>query len=215
MKKAILIFSCILFFSNILHAGQQKLPIKYPLTEEDIKKAIYSGLKRKPFRFYLQDEWAAIGSEGATGFSIELLTPFARISNAAYEAKRKYMNFTREDVTEEMLAPVLLIIVNPSTPKRLIAKDTQFAQSVEHVVLADITKRMIIQPSAIEFFEKEAKSGMGAEFVYQGAYVEFPIEELIKVSNNDPRKGEFYIKIIGSKSEKEFKIKEKHLSRLW
>lgn len=217
MKNTIFLIVGILSFSIILYANPQKLKLKYPLTKQDIKEAIIDGARGEGTGLYLRDEasaWSAMSNKGATGFSMQILTPYARIVNSAYEAKRKYMNFTKEDITEEMLMPVVLIIVNPSMPKRLLAADTQFAQSVEHVVLADITRTLIMQPSALEYFDKEAKSGLGAEFTYQGAYVEFPIEDLIKISENDTDKGEFYVKVIGGKSEKEFKIKEKHFDRL-
>ena len=217
MKKAILIFICILFFSNILHAGPQKLQIKYPLTEKYIEEAIKEGLDGKRASVRLVDHGTGVTSRlmggGTTGFEITILTPYARIVTAAYEAKRKYMNFTREDVTEGMLAPVMLIIIDPDKPYNLTEVDAGEAQNVEHVVLADIQKKMIIQPSAIEFFNEELRGEAGAVFTFKGAYVEFPIEEVIKVSKRD-YKGEFFIKVIGTRKEKEFKIKEKHVKNI-
>ena len=215
MKKALFLLIGIMIFSNVLWSNPQQLQIKYPLTEEDIQEAIKLGLDRRAVAgLVLWDEWKK-GDTGTTGFSIMLLTPYARIVDAAYEAKRKYKNFAREDVTEEMLAPVISIRVYPDMPKRLIAKDTELAQSVEHVVLANTTRGMIIQPHRIEFFEVPAKSGLGAEATYKGTYVEFLIEDIIKVSNDDfLKRGEFVIKVIGEQSEKEFRIEEKYIKDL-
>lgn len=216
MKKALFLLIGIMIFSNVLCSNPQQLQIKYPLTEEDIQEAIKLGLERRTVAgLVLWDELKKKGDTGTTGFSIILLTPYARIVDAAYEAKRKYKNFTREDVTEEMLAPVISISVYPDMPKRLIAKDTELAQSVEHVVLANTTRGMIIQPHRIEFFEVPTQSGLGAEATYKGAYVEFLIEDIIKVSNDDfLKKGEFVIKVIGEQSEKEFRIEEKYIKDL-
>jgi hypothetical protein len=52
---------------------------------------------------------------------------------------------------------------------------------------------------------------MGAATTYTGALVEFSIEDLLSVAEKDvKKKGEFFVKVIGTKSEKEFKIKDKH-----
>ena len=43
------------------------------------------------------------------GFEVEVIPPIGRVYLAAREAKDKYLKFSRADVTDEMLAPVIEI----------------------------------------------------------------------------------------------------------
>ncbi len=216
MKRIIysLIVTILLFF-NVFLCQAQELKIKYPLTNDDMEEAINLGFERKRCGIYLKDQWKSWCGWGSSGFSLWILTPYGRVCNAAYEAQRKYLNFSRKDVTEEMLLPYVLIIVYPDMPKRAAIDDFERAQGLEHVVLADTKKTLIIHPSALELFDQEKKMENGTVVIYKGAYVEFTIEDVLRVSRKDFRKkGEFFIKVIGTKSEKEFKIKKKHLQHL-
>ena len=216
MKRTIsLLTVTILLFSNVFLYQTQELRIKYPLTNDDIGEAINLGLEGKRYSLYLKEQWKSWCGWGSSGFSLWILTPYGRVCNAAYEAKRKYYNFSLKDVTEEMLLPYVLIIVYPDMPKRASINDFERAQGVEYVVLADTKKTLIIHPSALELFNQEKKIENGAVVTYKGAYVEFTIEDVLRVSRKDFRgKGEFFIKVIGTKSEKEFKIKGKHFQHL-
>lgn len=226
MKKAIAISLLYYFLILLVNCGplvttpsppRPKLHIKYPLSERDIEEAIKEGLDGKRASVYLKDQAAyflgKLGLEASYGFAIAILTPYARICDAALDAKRNHMNFTREDVTEGMLAPVVLIVAFPNRPLSLTDEDVKYGQDVENVILADIQKTLIIQPSAIEFFDEELINLAGTIFTYWGAYVEFPIEKLIIVSNKDEG-GDFFIKVIGTRSYKEFRIKQHHLKNI-
>lgn len=217
MKKTILLLSIIFLFFIILLCNAQGLKIKYPLTDEDIDEAIKAGFEHGGRGLYLKDEWKFLSSTGNKGFSIWMVTPRARICNAAYDAKRRYIEFTREDVYEdkEFLEPVILILAYPDTPVRPVREDLRRAQNVEHVVIADTKRELIIQPVSFEPFYHEETYEDGTVLNYKGASVKFAIEDVIKVSENDfKKKGEFYVKVIGPRSEKEFKIKDKHLKHL-
>jgi len=200
-----------------LLCNAQGLKIKYPLSDEEIEEAIKAGFEYEGRGLYLKDEWKFLSSTGSKGFAIWIVTPRARICNAAYDAKRRYIEFTREDVIEdeEFLEPVILILAYPDTPVRPVREDLRRAQNVEHVVIADTSRKLIIQPISIESFYHEETYEDGTVLNYKGASVKFAIEDVIKVSENDfKKKGEFYIKVIGPRSEKEFKIKDKHLKHL-
>jgi hypothetical protein len=205
----------ILLFSNVFICQAQELKIRYPLTNDNMEEAINVGFDRKRCGLYLKEQWKSWCGWRNSGFSLWILTPYGRICNAAYEAQREYLNFSRKDVTKEMLLPYVLIIVYPNMPRKATIKNFERAQGIEHVVLADTKKTLIIHPSALELFDQEKRMGNGVVVTYKGAYVEFTIEDILRVSRKDFRKkGEFIIKVIGVKSEKEFKIKGKYLQHL-
>jgi hypothetical protein len=217
VKKTIFVLSLIFVFSTVFLSHAQSLKIKYPLTEQDIEDALKEGSKNEGRGLHMKDEWKFLSSTGTRGFSIWMVTPYSRICNAAYDAKRRYIEFTKEDVIEdeEFFEPVVQVIAYPDPPIRPLNEDLRKAQNVDHVVLADTSREVIVQPLSVEPFDYEYKFEDGTELFYKGLSVEFAIEEVLKISENDiKQKGEFYVKVIGSKKEKEFKIKAKHLKNL-
>jgi hypothetical protein len=107
------------------------------------------------------------------GFEVEVLPPLGRVYLATREAKAKYLKFTREDVTEEMLAPV--IEVRARNTERDMTKNT----NVQHiVVLPRRRKEGAVQPTKMEDWNFEAKNLMGASFTRVGKAAYFNVSEL-------------------------------------
>jgi len=183
----------------------------------DIDAAIARGVAKKADELLLTDnsfgKLLMAGSEfGTEGFSIRIYSPETWIAMRAEEATRKYMRFTRENITPEDLAPLLRVTVYPDMPKNMKARG--LADSVKHAVVRDAGKTEAVQPINIEQFDESRSNLFGAEVKRAGAHVTFDLEEVMRLSAKDP-KGEFLITIVGeSESEKTFRIKERHLAKL-
>jgi hypothetical protein len=106
-------------------------------------------------------------------FEVQILPPLGRVYSAAREAKEKYLKFTREDVTEEMLAPVIEVRARWTDP------DMTDNVNVQHiVVLPRRRKEGAVQPTKMEDWNYEAKNLMGASFTRIGKAAYFNVSEL-------------------------------------
>ena len=193
------------------------------LTQQDIDQATAQGLKEKGKEqgLDMRDTLAAVSaaldqadskSKGSeTGFSLAVYTPLTWIRQQASQAAKEYRPFTPGDVKEELLEPMLRVIVYPSTPTMNTAQAARWASSVQHVVLRDESRKIVIQPTYKEPFTQ----GSSSRETYQGLQAKFPLDALREIRGSNG-KGEFFITVIGSgrNSEKDFKVKTKHFERL-
>ena len=152
------------------------------------------------------------GGTGSTGFSLRVYTPMTWIEQLASNAAKEYRPFTLSDITEEMLEPVLRVIVHPDTPSTLTAAGMAGTSSAEHVVLRDENKRLVVQPTSKDPFTETASSAL-RDMAYQGIVAKFPLDALRELRGPKGDK-EFFIIVVGARSEKVFKVKEKHFERL-
>jgi hypothetical protein len=135
------------------------------------------------------------------------------VEQLAANAAKEYRPFTISDITEEMLEPVLRVIVHPDTPTSLTAAGMSGTSSVEHVVLRDENKRMVVQPTSKEPFTDTASSAL-RDMAYQGIVAKFPLDALRELRGPKGDQ-EFLIVVVGAGAkEKAFKVKEKHFERL-
>jgi hypothetical protein len=150
-----------------------------------------------------------------TGFSLRVYTPKAWLMQLAADAAKEYRSFTVRETTDEMLEPVLRVVVYPDKPTYVTASGMLGTSSVQHVILRDEQKRLVVQPSFKEDFEETASNAMGGKAAFQGLRAQFPMDGVreLRGPNNDR---EFYIVVIGSavSKEKEFKVKQKHFASL-
>jgi hypothetical protein len=88
----------------------------------------------------------------------------------------------------------------------------QRASSAEHVVLRDVGRKMAVQPIHKEAFTEELSNLMGARFSYSGVVAFFSLEEVqqIRLKNE-----EFFVTVVGSHGDKDFRVKKKHLRSLF
>jgi hypothetical protein len=141
-----------------------------------------------------------------TGFSVRVYTPKTWVEQLASNAAKEYRPFTVADITEEMLEPVLRVIVYPDKPTSVGFGSTNGTSSAEHVVLRDENKKTVVQPISKEPFSDRAD--------YQGVVAKFSLDSVREVRGPKGDK-EFLIVVVGAATkEKEFKVKEKHFERL-
>ncbi len=74
----------------------------------DIQAAIVYGSSRKAVPRYVIRKGGFFGSVYKPVLGV-FTTPFLRVAQAAFEAKKQYKVFSAADVSREMLAPVLLV----------------------------------------------------------------------------------------------------------
>lgn len=153
-----------------------KVPNATAKTEEKhlpvwINEAIQLGQSKKVrpyslfyfFRFQMTE---------ATG---TLTTPFLRVAIAASEAKDKFTVFRPADVTDEMLAPVLIVTMFPLHGEKF----TDVHSSAEHVVIKKQGSNEpadAIQPSTIKAFDDSYSTAAGGSITMQGLTASFPLE---------------------------------------
>ena len=104
-----------------------------------------------------------------------LTTPFLRVAIAASEAKAKMIPFDSSRVTEEMLAPTLIVYAYPQIGKKM----SDGHRSVEHVVLIKTGSKDAadaIQPTTITPFDESASNLFGATIREEGRIASFPLD---------------------------------------
>ena len=150
----------------------------------------------------------------STGFWLTAYTPLAWIRQQASDAAKEYRTMTVENVTEDMRDEVFRVFVYPDTPNQVSAGGMTGTASVQHVVLRDKAKKIVIQPTSKEPFTEESQNAMGAKLTHSGVVVQFPMDGLreLRGPKNDK---EFFITVIGdTREEKNFEVKKKHFASL-
>jgi hypothetical protein len=155
--------------------------------------------------------FATATNPGSSGFSVRVYTPMTWVEQLASNAAKEYRPFTVGDITDEMLEPVVRVIVYPDKPTHISGRAP--SSSVEHVVLRDDAKRLVVQPASKEPFTDKASSALrDMEFV--GLVATFPLDALRELRGPKGDK-EFLIVVVGAGTkEKEFRVKAKHFERL-
>lgn len=194
------------------------------LTPEAIAAAISHGTKErgKEQGLPMIDGFAAFNSalaatnnsEANSGFRLIIYTPTTWLRQRASAAAKRYESLTAEQVTDDILEPVLRVVVDPNTPSHVSRDGLLGTSSVDHVVLQDKSRKVTIQPSSTDPFPVDVQNAFGAKVSYNGLVAKFPISDLreIRGAKGD---AEFFIVVIGSNGkEKRFEIKRKHFDDL-
>lgn len=189
------------------------------LTDEQIEVAIAAGAKQKGREqgLDLQDSAASFmaamsNTGGRQGFTVVMYTPTTWLRQQASNAAKQYRTFARADVTEEMLEPVLRVIVEADKPTHVSGRVA--ASSVEHAVLRDKKRTTAIQPTYKEAYDDGVANAMGGKIDLESMQFKFPLEGLqeIRGAKGDQ---EFFLTVVGERSaEKNFEIKKKHFERI-
>ncbi len=106
-------------------------------------------------------------------------TPFLRVAIAASEAKEKLMVFSPSDVTEEMLAPVLIVTVYP------FMYDFSIHYSAKHVLIKKQKSNEPAdakQPTTIKPFDVTENTAGGGIVTEHGLVATFPLD-VLRVGN--------------------------------
>jgi hypothetical protein len=194
------------------------------LTDKDIDDAIAIGLKAKGGEQGLElREGGFLRSTGAattTGFVVVIYTPTTWVRQAASDAAKQYKAFTRADVTDDMRAPILRVIVHADTPLEMTPNARYRAASVEHVVLQDRKRTTAIQPLSLQPFEATVSNALGARETFQSQHATFSLAALQTLRGSAD--AEFVVTVVGSgadslgraRNEKHFDVKRSELKRL-
>jgi hypothetical protein len=203
---------------------------KQVLLEQDKADAVRVGLKAKGSLtgLSLTDSGRAFGNAitslnnsmnhrydptGSTGFSLRVYTPRTWVEQLASNAAKEYRPFVIADITDEMLEPILRVIVYPDKPTYISGAGMAGTSSAEHVVLRNEAKTLTVQPMSKEPFTDTASSAM-RDMAFQGIVAKFPLDAVreLRGANGDK---EFFIVVIGAGTkEKTFKVKGKHFEHL-
>lgn len=159
---------------------------------------------------------ASLNGPGAvtagTGFRLAMYTPLTWVQQQASDAAKVYKPFRPEDVTDDMLRPILRIVVYPD--KATDFRNQAQTSSVEHVVVRDEAKRQVVQPLSMEPFAESTQTAGGAQLHYNGLMVTFDLDQ-VKALIATPGLDEFFVTVVGERSkEKDFKIKNKRFKDL-
>jgi hypothetical protein len=169
MKRLTTTLALLLLSLSIAHS-QVEQSKTHSLTEQEELEAIQIGLKAKGKSTGLEiadtgrgiaNALAAMGNNAGnttsgTGFSLVLYTPKTWVAQQASNAAKRYEPFTVESITSDMLSPVLRVIVHPDTPTQISGAGMRYTSSVEHVVLRDEAKTLVVQPSSDRPFTETA-----------------------------------------------------------
>lgn len=117
----------------------------------------------------------AAGGLFSGSFTVRIEGPMGHIMRLSAFAKRQYKPFTMADVTDDMLAPVLRLIVTPDEPTRRggTLVTTPLAQ---HVVLKAAKGPDVVQPLELTPMPVEWGNLFGARVAGQGLVASFPLD---------------------------------------
>lgn len=206
----------------VVHVAAQKAT----LSEQDRADAVRIGVKAKGKQMGLSllDSGRAFSNAlvastnryaatDGVGFSLRVYTPKTWVEQVASNSAKEYRPFTIADITEEMLEPVLRVIVYPDKPTTLSGQGMRNASSAEHVVLRDENKKLVVQPIVKDAFTDTASSAL-RDAAYQGIMAKFSLDALRELRGPKGDR-EFLIVVVGAgKYEKEFRVKHKHFDDL-
>lgn len=209
-----------------LLAGTVVTAQKQALTDQDKADAVRIGTKEKGkiTGLILIDSARAISNgfvaglnpnamTDGVGFSLRVYTPTTWVRQIAADAAKEYRPFDAGDITDDMLEPMLRVIVFPDKPTRMTGAGMAMSSSVQHVVLRDEAETLVLQPFSKEPFADTASSAL-RDVNYEGIVARFPLEG-VRALRGPKGDKEFLIIVIGAtRSEKTFKVKGKHFDRL-
>jgi len=140
----------------------------------------------------------------ATGFQVRIFTPLEWIAQLASQAAGSGRTFTPNNVTPEMLRPVLRVAAFPSTPPTVGLNLGLDVSSVTDVLLKDASGNNEVRPLGRVPLVNRYQH-------VQGLLVAFSLDDLARIRQANP---EFYIAVVGKDASKDFKIKRKFFSQL-
>jgi hypothetical protein len=191
------------------------------LTDSQVSDAILRGSlakKNHVVGLVLNDKQTAFGSAlvagmnnnhsyEVSGYTIVVYTPSQWIEHLAFHAKREMNVFSFADVTEAMRDPTLRVVAYPSQAAYLNGTGLSMASSVHRVVLSDTSRTITIQPLETTHDTVESNSALRS-YNYTSAGATFNMADVERIRAMDV-KGEFFVVVVGDKSNKFFKIKER------
>ena len=98
-------------------------------------------------------------------FSVQITTPLDRVFSAAREAQKRQLEFSRADVTLEMLDPTITVYAWDADPS------IESVRNIKHVVLSPEGTTEVIQPAKFESvsFDRQKLDGLSFRHIAQKA----------------------------------------------
>lgn len=140
----------------------------------------------------------------ASGFQIRIFTPLEWIAQMASQAAGRGRTLTLENVTPEMVRPVLRVAAFPSTPPTVGLNLGLDVSAVTDVLLKDADGNNEVRPLGRAPLVNRYQR-------VQGLLVAFSLDDLARIRQTNP---EFYIVVLGKDTSKDFKIKRKFFPQL-
>jgi hypothetical protein len=143
------------------------------MTQDKIQEAIALGVSQKESPMYRIHKGGFFGSiyKPVLGF---FTTPFARVAEAAYEAKKQYKAFAESDVTQDILAPELRVYGMAQADGARIAN----FQTIVITPKGGRDAARAIQPSSTTEIPVEFKNAMGMTAQGKSLMAVFPLDVL-------------------------------------
>lgn len=176
-----------------------------PPSEQDIRDAIARGTAEKG-----RSQPALIVRDGnfmtkSNMFGARIYTPLAWIEQRAADAAATYQPIRFEDVTPDMLEPVVHVVVPP------YIGDMHTSMSVQAVVLKDAQKA-VIRPVSQEPYSVQAGNALGAGMTLTGMQLRFPLHAWQSLTSQGR---DFSVVVVDSYGyEHEMKVKKDQAAKL-
>ena len=138
----------------------------------------------------------------SAGFELVVFTPQTWIAQQASDAAKAGATFSRSDVTQQMLQPLLRVLVLPSSPSSAATHSDSDASAVSGVTIADSARRIVIQPALKESITRQGLAGVIAGF---------SLRDVGRIRTHDP---EFFVRVSGPNRFKDFRIKQENFANL-
>lgn len=189
----------------VAHAASQDTG---PLDEAAVERAISSGTSGLP-PLELTDRGGLFSGVGS-GYRVILYTPRSWVANLAKTAAVGGDALSAAEVGAQDRAPLLRVVASPSAPT--IGSSTDRSSSVLRVVLLDEGRNGSLQPLQTRVFTTRHRGLLGANAL-TGLEATFRLSDLETLRGGAGE--EFFVRVEGTGYTKDFKIKRKHLDRLY
>ncbi len=178
------------------------------LDDAAVERAIRSGASGMP-PLELTDRGGLFSGAGS-GYRLILYTPLSWIAHLAETATDEGKALSAAEIGNQDRAPLLRVFASPSAPTLGSSRDR--SSSVLQVGLLDERRRSSLQPQATRPFTTRHRGLLGSGAL-RGLEATFRLSDLETLRGGAGR--EFFVRVEGTGYTKDFKIKRKHLNRLY
>ena len=178
------------------------------LDDAAIERAIRAGASGMP-PLELTDRGGLFSGAGS-GYRVILYTPHSWIAHLAATAAAEGEELSAAEIGNQDRAPLLRVFASPSAPTLGSSRDR--SSSVLQVALLDERRRSSLQPQATRPFTTRHRGLLGSGAL-RGLEATFRLSDLETLRGGAGR--EFFVRVEGTGYTKDFKIKRKHLNRLY
>ena len=178
------------------------------LDDAAVERAIRAGANGMP-PLELTDRGGLFSGAGS-GYRVILYTPLSWIAHLAETAAAEGNALSAAEIGTEDRAPLLHVLASPSAPT--VGSSRNRSSSVLQVALLDERRRSSLPPQTTRPFTNRHRRLLGSGAL-MGLEATFLLADLETLRGGAGR--EFFLRVEGTGYTKDFKIKRKHLDRLY